>query len=122
MTPVTSARSMGHGGSNSMADARNGTNTTEEPIRAVAIRAFGRKDESLAIPKTAKAMSAFQNAELLLSANDGTNQGVANNKPRADTTTDVKRILNAQLSSLGWLSAIQSSRPRKEKAVGPVSR
>jgi|SRR6267378_5006837 len=106
MIPVINAITIGQGGANNIADAKNGMKTTDEPMRALEIRALGRNDESLAIPRTAKAIRAFQNAASAESPTDGMYHRVTSNNASAATAIAAKRNRKAHLSNLGWLSAI----------------
>src|SRR5712691_6266522 len=115
-SPVTNAIAIGQGGANNIADARNGMNTTEEPTRALETRGFGRKEESLAMPRIVNAISAFQNE---LSSSDGTYHVVTNKRPRAATPTPAQKSRNVQRSRLGWLLVISHlAQPRKMNLEG----
>jgi len=91
---------IGHGGANSIAAAKNGMKTTEDPTRAVEIRGLGRKDESLAIPRIVNAISAFQKT---VSLRDGMYQDVASKIPRAAALTAPNKSRKVSLSRSGWL-------------------
>jgi hypothetical protein len=91
---------IGQGGANSIADARNGIKTTEEPTRAVEMRGFGRNDESLAIPRIMNAIRAFQK---LVSLREGTYQDVASRIPRAAVPTAANKSRKVSRSRSGWL-------------------
>jgi len=87
---------MGHGGAKRSTEAKNGMKTTDEPTPAREIRGRGRKDESLAMPKTMNATKAFQN---LLLESDGTYQSVANSNVHAATATRASRRRKLQRSN-----------------------
>jgi hypothetical protein len=94
---------IGHGGANRRTDARNGMKTTDDPTRALAIRGTGRKDESLAIPKTMKATRAFQNP---VSEIEGTYHSVCTKRRIAAVASTARRIRKLNRSNWGWLSPI----------------
>src|SRR5439155_422311 len=102
-SPVTHAMTIGHGGAKRRTEAKNGMKTTEDPTPAREIRGRGRKDESLAMPRTVNATNAFQNR---LSESDGTYQSVATNKVHAATATRARSRRKLQRSNCGWLSPI----------------
>jgi len=101
--PVTSAITIGQGGANNIADAKKGMKTTDEPTRALETRGFGRKEESLAIPRIVNAISAFQKE---LSSSEGTYHVETNKRLSAATQTPAKKSRNVQRSRLGWLLVI----------------
>src|SRR5688500_9276719 len=96
---------MGQGCEKSMTAARKGTKTTEDPIREPDRRGSGRYDESLAIPRTANAINAFQKA---VSENDGVYQSPERSSPNAAAAIAMRRRRKLHLSSLGdWFSPIR---------------
>src|SRR5437588_3069287 len=96
--PVTSAISIGQGGSNNITDAKNGTKLTDEPRRAPEMRGTGRNEESATIPKIVNAMIPFQNP---VSANDGRYHchGPVRKRAAAAAPTAASRILKLHRSS-----------------------
>src|SRR5688572_12509845 len=96
--PVRPAITMGHGGGNKRTEARNGMNTTDEPIRAFEIRGTGRNAESLAIPNNANATRAFQNDVLEMG---GRYHSVANSSEIAATLTAASKSRKLHRSNWG---------------------
>jgi hypothetical protein len=97
---VIKAIAIGHGGGNSIAAAKKGINTTEDPTRAVEILGFGKKDESLAIPRTVNAINPFQRP---VSLRVGMNHGEAARIPTAPVQTAPNKSLKVSRSRSGWL-------------------
>jgi hypothetical protein len=87
---------IGHGGAKRRTDARNGMKTTDAPTRALEMRGTGRKDESLAMPRTMKATRAFQNP---VSDIEGTYHSGVTNSVIAAAATTAKRKRKLQRSN-----------------------